>query len=143
MNPSGMEQPRILVVDDEPGVCEYLREFLEAKGYAVTTASSGAEALTAVENERPHLVLLDIVMPGMNGLEALQRILEIDPTIGVIMLSAVDDYKVVKKAIGKGAYDYITKPINLDYLELSILTRLAQTDLSVSGHRAKATQLPE
>lgn len=138
-----MENARILVADDDPDILEYLKEFLGGKGYSITTVSSGAEALTAVENERPHLVLLDIVMPGMNGLEALQRILEIDPTIGVIMLSAVDDYKVVKKAIGKGAYDYITKPINLDYLELSILTRLAQTDLSVSGHRAKATQLPE
>lgn len=135
MNPSGMEQPRILVVDDEPGVCEYLREFLEAKGYAVTTASSGVEALTAVDRARPHLVLLDILMPGMDGLEALQRILEIDPTIGVIMLTSVDDHQMVKKAVGKGAYDYITKPINFDYLELSILTRLAQTDLPVRGHR--------
>ncbi len=135
MNPSGMEQPRILVVDDEPEVCEYLKEFLEAKGYAVTTASNGAEALRAVERERSHLVLLDILMPVMNGLEALPRILEIDRTIGVIMLTSVDDYTIVKKAIGKGAYDYVTKPINFDYLELSILTRLAQTDLSLCGNR--------
>ena len=130
-----MEQARILVVDDDPGVLGYLKEFLDGKGYLVTTASSGAEALRAVERERPHLVLLDIVMPKMNGLEALQRILEIDQTIGVIMLTVVDDYKIVKQAIGKGAYDYITKPINFDYLELSILARLAQTDLSLRGHR--------
>lgn len=126
------DNARILVVDDEPMVLDYLKEFLEGKGYVVTTASSGPEALKVVESKRPHLVLLDILMPGMNGLEALPRILEIDPTIGVIMLTGIDDYRVVKKAIGKGAYDYITKPINFDYLETSILTRLAQTDLSLS-----------
>ena len=129
------ERARILVVDDEPEVCEVLKEFLETKGYAVSSASSGAEALAAVEKERPHLILLDIVMPKMNGLETLQRILEIDRTIAVIMLTAIDDYRIVKQAIGKGAYDYITKPINFDYLELSIVTRLAQTDLSLRGHR--------
>lgn len=129
------EKTRILVVDDEPGVLEVLKEFLETRGYQVTTAGSGAEALKAVQAERPHLVLLDIMMPGMNGLEALPRILEIDRTIGVMMLTAVDDYKIVKQAIGKGAYDYITKPINFDYLELSILTRLAQTDLPLRGCR--------
>lgn len=129
------EQARILVVDDEPEVCEVLKEFLEAKGYLVTTASSGAEALAAIEKERPHLVLLDIIMPGMNGLETLERILEIDRTIGVSMLTAVDDYKVIKEATGKGAYDYITKPINFGYLEVSILTRLAQMDLPLLGHR--------
>lgn len=133
------------MVDDEPAITDYLKEFLQGKGYSVTTASNGTEALEAVERERPHVVLLDILMPGMSGLEALPRILEKDSTIGIIMLTAVDDYRVIKKAIGKGAYDYITKPINLDYLELSILTRLAQTDLSVRGYRAKATrdELPE
>jgi len=135
-----MENAKILVVDDEPGIREYLKEFLEGKGYAVTTASNGAEALTAVESGRPHVVLLDILMPVMNGLEALPRILGIDPTIGVIMLSAIDDYQIVKQATGKGAYDYLTKPINLDYLELSILTRLAHTDLSLSGQRAEETR---
>ena len=135
-----MENAKILVVDDEPAVLDYLKEFLEGKGYVVTTASSGPEALKVVESKRPHLVLLDILMPGMNGLEALPRILEIDPTIGVIMLTAIDDYKVVKEAVGKGAYDYITKPINFDYLELSILTRLAQTDLSLRSQREEATQ---
>jgi len=130
-----MERARILVVDDEPEICEVLKEFLEARGYLVTTASSGAEALRAIEKQRPHLILLDIVMPGMNGLETLQRILETDRTIPVSMLTAVDDYKVVKQAIGKGAYDYITKPINFDYLEISILSKLAQTDLPLLDPR--------
>lgn len=123
------------MVDDEPEICEVLKEFLEARGYLVTTASSGAEALRAIEKQRPHLILLDIVMPGMNGLETLQRILETDRTIPVSMLTAVDDYKVVKQAIGKGAYDYITKPINFDYLEISILSKLAQTDLPLLDPR--------
>jgi CheY-like chemotaxis protein len=133
------EMPRILVVDDEPEVLETLKEFLHLRGYAVTTAGSGAEALKAVQAERPHVVLLDIMMPGMNGLEALPRILEIDPTVGIMMLTSVDDHEVVREAIGRGAYDYITKPINFDYLELSILTRLAQTDLSLRGRQRQMT----
>ncbi|MBI4562421.1 MAG: response regulator [Candidatus Rokubacteria bacterium] len=130
-----LETPRILVVDDEPEILDTLKEFLDVRGYRVTTAGSGAEALSAVQAERPHLVLLDIVMPGLNGLVTLRRILETDPTVGIMMLTSVDDHEVVREAIGRGAYDYITKPINFDYLELSILTRLAQTDLSLRGRQ--------
>lgn len=67
------EKDRILVVDDDAGVHEVLKEFLEAKGYAVFTASSGAEALKLVEEQRPHLILLDILMPGMDGVETARR----------------------------------------------------------------------
>lgn len=128
-----MEKSRILVVDDEPGVRELLKEFLETKGYVVTTASDGAEALTAFEEQKPHLILLDINMPGMNGLGTLQRIREVDRAVGIIMLTGVRDEDIAKEAMRKDAYDYVTKPFNLRYLELAVLTRLAQEEHSLHG----------
>ncbi len=119
---------RILVVDDETDVCQLLAEFLETKGYSVITASRGADALMAVKEQRPHLVLLDINMPGMNGLETLQHIRALDGDVGIIMLTAIEDEAVAKEAMRKNAYDYITKPLDFGYLELAILTRLAQRD---------------
>lgn len=125
-----IDQARILVVDDEPEVRQLVADFLEAKGYEVTTATSGVEALAAVAAQRPHLVLLDIMMPRMNGLEALQRIRQLDQSVGIIMLTAVEDEAIAKEAMRKEAYDYITKPIDFGYLELAILTKLAQKERS-------------
>lgn len=98
------------------------------------TASSGAEALTVIEEKRPHLILLDIIMPGMDGLETLQRIREVDQGVGIIMITAVDEEEIAKEAVRRGAYDYLTKPLDLTYLELVVLTRLAQTDRRRRGH---------
>lgn len=122
------EQARILVVDDEAEVRELVAEFLEVKGYAVITAANGLDALTAVKHYRPHLVLMDVMMPRMDGLETLRRIREADPGVGIIMLTAVEDEAIAKEAMKKEAYDYITKPLDFGYLELVILTKLAQVD---------------
>lgn len=119
------EQPWILVVDDEPDIRQLVAEFLEDKGYRALTAGSGLEAITAVQQDRPDLILMDIMMPQMNGLEALQRIRQIDRQVGVIMLTAVDDEAIAKQAMQREAYDYITKPLDFSYLELAILTKLA------------------
>jgi DNA-binding response OmpR family regulator len=124
---------RILVVDDDPAVRELLKEYLELKGYVVITASTGAEAVTAVQEQRPRLILLDILMPGMDGLAILQRIRQIDPTVGVIMLTAVGDEEIAKEALRQGAYDYITKPVDLAYLELAVLAKLAHENYSLQG----------
>jgi CheY-like chemotaxis protein len=118
-------QGRILVVDDEPDVCQLVAEFLESRGYAVQTAASGAEAISSIQVDPPDLVLMDIVMPRMSGLEALRRIREIDPRVGIIMLTAVEDEAVAREAMKGQAYDYITKPVDFGYLELAILTKLA------------------
>ena len=123
--------PRILVVDDEAHVRDVLKDFLERKGYVVSTASDGAEALSAVQKEKPQLVLLDVRMPGMDGLEALRRIRAADGTVGVIMLTAVHDEAIAREAMRSDAYDYVTKPVSLRYLELAVLTRLAQGERSV------------
>lgn len=116
---------KVLVVDDEPEAVELLVEFLSSKGYEVLTAASGEEALRRVKEDRPHLVLLDIRMPGMNGLEVLRRIREIDTEMGVIMVTAVNEEDVGRKALELGAFDYIVKPLDLKYLERSLWYKIA------------------
>jgi DNA-binding response OmpR family regulator len=115
---------RILVVEDEKETREFLSEFLTLRGYHVLTACDGLEALTTVKNERPHIVLLDIRMPGLDGIEVLRRIRALDKEVGVIMVTAVKDEKVGEYALKLGASDYITKPINLDDLEKSVYAKL-------------------
>jgi CheY-like chemotaxis protein len=84
---------RILVVDDEKNICELYRRELEDEGYSVSIAGSGGEALAAIESDPPDLVVLDIQMPGMNGIEALERILGRDKGIPVILNTAYSQYK--------------------------------------------------
>ncbi|MGH7409195.1 MAG: response regulator [Candidatus Methylomirabilales bacterium] len=111
---------QVLVVDDEPAAAELLVEFLSSKGYEVLTATSGEEALRRVKEDRPHLVLLDVRMPKMDGMEVLRRIREIDTEMGVIMVTAVNEEDVGRKALELGAFDYIVKPLDLKYLERSL-----------------------
>ncbi len=112
--------PRVLVVDDEPDAVELLQEFLTSKGYEVITAQGGEEALRSVKEDRPHLILLDVRMPKMNGLEVLKRVKEIDREVGVIMVTAVNEEETGRQALSLGAFDYITKPLDLKYLERSL-----------------------
>jgi DNA-binding response OmpR family regulator len=111
---------RVLVVDDEPDAVELLQEFLTSKGYEVATAFSGEEALRKVKEERPHLILLDVRMPGMNGLDVLRQVRQVDQEVGVIMVTAVNEEDTGREALKLGAFDYIVKPLNLEYLERSL-----------------------
>lgn len=115
---------KILVVDDEIEACNALKEFLEVKGYEVHTAQDGKTALDQVQELRPQLVLLDMIMPGMHGIEVLQEIKKIDPEIGVIMVTVVTNEAQAKKALELGAYDYITKPVDLNYLDTVVMVKL-------------------
>ena len=115
---------RILVVDDEIEVCKILKEFLSEKGYEVYTALDGPTALEKVRETKPHIVLLDIIMPGMGGIDVLKEIKKIDPTTGVIMITAVTDHELAKRTLELGAYDYITKPVDLDYLENVVMVMI-------------------
>jgi len=121
--------PRVLVVDDEPDFIELLREFLTAKGYEVIAASNGEEALRKVKEERPHLILLDVRMPKMNGLEVLKQVREIDHEVGVIMVTAVNEEETGRQALKLGAFDYITKPLDLKYLERSLWYKITTMTL--------------
>jgi class 3 adenylate cyclase/CheY-like chemotaxis protein len=105
---------KILVVDDTPHNVKLLADLLSVKGYRVVTAASGAEALALVEAERPTLVLLDVVMPGMSGYEVCRRIRE-NPATGVlpvIMVTALDPGQERIKGLEAGADDFLSKPIN-------------------------------
>ncbi len=120
---------KILVVDDEPDFCEALRDFLEAKGYSVLEAHDGDHALEIYRQERPDVVLLDIRMPGKDGLETLRELRAFDPEARVIMITAVQEEELDKQAwagMDEGTLDYITKPFDLHSLErtLSILERM-------------------
>ncbi len=121
--------PRVLVVDDEPDAVELLQEFLTAKGYEVIAASDGEEALRKVKEDRPHLILLDIRMPKMNGIEVLKRVREIDREVGVIMVTAVNEEETGRQALQLGAFDYITKPLDLKYLERSLWYKITTMTL--------------
>ncbi len=112
--------PRVLIVDDEPDAVELLQEFLSAKGYDILTASNGEDALRLVKTERPHLILLDVRMPKMDGLEVLRQVREIDQEVGVIMVTADNEEETGRQAMKLGAFDYIVKPLDLDYLERSL-----------------------
>ena len=115
---------RILVVDDEIVICDVLKEFLTLKGHEVHTALNGQAAIAKVKMERPHIVLLDILMPGMRGLKVLKDIKRLDPRLAVIMITGVMNKDVAKKAIALGAYDYITKPVDFEYLETVLMAKI-------------------
>jgi len=116
---------RILVVDDEVETCDLLKRYLTKKGFQVYTALSGEDAVNIVKEERPHIVLLDIRMPGMGGIEALKKIKEIDREIGVVMITAVKEEETAKEILKLGADDYITKPMDLKYLDNVLMVKIA------------------
>ena len=116
-------------MDDDPATVELLQEFLVAKGYEVITAGDGAEALQKVKEERPHLILLDIHMPKMDGLEALRHMKAIDPAVGVIMITGVNEEAIGRQAMELGAFDYIVKPLDLPYLERTLWYKLTMMTL--------------
>jgi len=118
----------VLGVDDDDTVQETLRRFLDSKGYDVHTADNGEEALEALERVAPDVMLLDIRMPGMDGLEVLQRVEEEGLEVGVIMISGQADEETARRTLEQGAADYITKPFDLDYLELSLVAKLMTLD---------------
>ena len=119
-----MRLGKVLVVDDELEVRQVLREFLSSRGYDVTTASGGAEAVAIVGTIKPDLVLLDVAMPDMDGVETLKRIVAIEPALAVIMVTANADIGVTSKLLALGAVDYVPKPFDLDYLDQAVSTQI-------------------
>ena len=112
---------RVLVVDDELFICELLQEYLSLQGYEVNFATNGEEAVSLFEEFRPHIVLLDIRMPGMNGIGVLRRIKEMDSSSKVIMLSAYGEDGIVGDALQMGADRYLQKPMQLEQLTKILL----------------------
>jgi PAS domain S-box-containing protein len=134
-------RPRVLVVDDEMGPRESLRMLLKLH-YEIRTAASAPAALEALQEFRPDLVILDIKMPEMDGLEALRRIKRFDPSIEVVMITAYASLETVKLALSHGAFEYLIKPFSRQDLEDVVRRALLrrQTDL---GTRSQLARLVE
>jgi DNA-binding response OmpR family regulator len=107
---------KILVVDDEKDVCDFVQCFFSLRGYKVFTANNGEEAIGITEKEDPLIVLQDIKMPGIDGIETLRRMKQKRPNNRVIMVTGLDDTQRMKEATELGADGYITKPLVLDDL---------------------------
>ena len=117
---------KVLVVDDELDVCHLLKKHLKSQDYQVEIALNVETALEKQLTFRPHVILLDIKMPGMTGLHALQQMKSEDPDVRILMVTAVQDEAVARHAVREGADDYVTKPLDLDYLTTSILVNYIQ-----------------
>jgi DNA-binding NtrC family response regulator len=128
---------RILLVDDEPGIRAALKMVLEP-AYETVTASSAREGLQALRGESPSLVLLDIVMPGEDGLEFLETIRAEQPDVPVIMLSALNALKTAVEAMKRGATDYLTKPFDAEELRLKVSKALSARELEREVHYLRA-----
>ncbi|MBN1687883.1 MAG: response regulator [Candidatus Omnitrophica bacterium] len=120
-----MKTPRkLLVIDDEPEIGEIVKDFLDEQGYITLLATDAKQGLALLEKEHPDIILLDILLPEIDGLECLEKIRQIDEKVIVVVASGLQDEQVAKKAIQKGAYDYILKPFDLSYLQNNILGRV-------------------
>lgn len=117
---------KILVVDDETDICDFVKNFFQERGYEVLTALNGEEAIGIAKEEKPELILLDIKMKGMDGIAALKHFKEMDKSQKVIMVTALEDQGKIDEAFKLGACDYITKPLVLDYLEHAVEKNLKQ-----------------
>ena len=124
-----MRKTRILVVDDDDNLRWVVQTQLEDAGYDAATAADGPAALAAIQESRPALVLTDLKMPGMSGLELLKKIRADDPEIPVIMITAFGTIQNAVEAVKSGAYDYLTKPIDYEDLLLGVKRALDHTHL--------------
>ncbi len=115
---------KILIVDDNENACFLLKSFLDELGYDVSVSHSGIDAVRKVKQLKPDIMLLDLIMDGINGMEVLRRVRLFNNSIGIIMVTAVTDEGVGKEALEKGADEYITKPIDYDHLSECILVDL-------------------
>ena len=118
--------PKILIVDDELDVREFSRNFFRKRGLDVRVASDGKEALLLIEQDLPDLILLDVRMEGMSGIEVLRELRRRNVTVKVVMVSGTEDEEIVKEASGLGCLGFIHKPLVLEELKRVVLSHIAQ-----------------
>ncbi|MFL5339246.1 MAG: response regulator, partial [Gemmataceae bacterium] len=119
----------ILVVDDEPLIRETLAEYLTQEGFAVTACASGEEAIAQSESQRFDAALCDVQLPGVDGLELLQRLLQLNPELFVLLITAYATVENAVEAFQRGAHDYLMKPILLDEVSGKLRRLLAARDV--------------
>ncbi|MFQ5898031.1 MAG: response regulator [Candidatus Methylomirabilia bacterium] len=120
---------KILVADDEPDMCSFLAEVLQAEGFEVVTAEDGRAALDLVTVDDPAVAILDLRMPGLDGLAALEKLKAIAPQLPVIMLTAYGDIATAVQAMRLGAHDYLTKPCDSDDIVITVRRALERQEL--------------
>src|SRR3989338_4809396 len=133
----------ILIAEDEKNTREGIVRFLEGLDYEVLEATNGAEAWEIYLKEKPDWVLADIKMPSMNGIELLEKIMAHNPSTAVILLTAYGTVEDAVKAIKKGAFYYLTKPINLEELEFQVKKALARQNLEEENLELKKALFSE
>ena len=132
-----MRAPQILLVDDEPSILRYTKTLLEIENYSVETASSGEEALERINRgPAPNLMVLDLVLPGMDGLQTLEHCKKMRPEQKVVMMSCINDASKVVQAIKLGASDYVTKPFQAPQFH-GVVRRALETTSQVSAQATK------
>jgi two-component system nitrogen regulation response regulator NtrX len=129
---------RVLVVDDEKGIREALKQVLEYEEIEVQTCPSGGEALQLYADFQPHLVFLDVKMQGMDGLETLRKLRELDGHAQVVMISGHGTIQTAVEATQLGAYDFLEKPLDTDRILLTLRNALQHVDLASENVRLKA-----
>jgi two-component system response regulator (stage 0 sporulation protein F) len=120
MDKKKLVDKKVLIVDDQYGIRVLLYEVFGKEGYQTFQASNGKAALEIVKNQAPDLVLLDMKIPGMDGLEILKNIKKMDPAIKVIMMTAYGELDMIKEATDLGALTHFTKPFDIDELRLAV-----------------------
>ena len=120
---------KILVVDDEAEIRSLLDAVLQSKGFEVVTAADGAAALEQLQREHPSVILMDLSMPRMSGMDALPEIKRLDPDVPVIICTAHADLATAVRAMKLGAYDYLTKPFDLELLALTLQRAVERNQL--------------
>ena len=133
---------RILIVDDEQDLRIIFKRFLEVDGFSCEIAGTGEEALEILENEAFSLVMTDINMPGMSGIDLLREVRDRYPEVAVLVISAVDDRKVAVKALELGAFSYIIKPVTRNELAINVINGLRHRFLEIE-HRRRNERLEE
>ncbi|CDN42610.1 MULTISPECIES: response regulator [Paenibacillus] len=119
-----MDKKKVLIVDDQNGIRVLLMEVFTSEGYTTFQASNGKLALDIVRNENPDLVLLDMKIPGMDGLEILKHVKTINRSIKVIMMTAYGELDMIKEATDLGAVMHFTKPFDIDEMRLAVNMQL-------------------
>ena len=124
---------RILIVDDEAEALLFLADYVRSLRHEVATAGDGLEALEKAKAWNPHLVLLDVRMPRMDGITALKKLKEQNPDIAVLMMTAMREEGVAKEAMQLGAFDYVTKPVDLARLRMLVEFKLVEVAAEEDG----------
>ena len=120
-----IKRGKVLVIDDEPSIVELFTDYLNGQGFDVISAGGGEEGLDRLRLDGPDIVLLDMRMPGLDGLETLRRIRKVNVRVPVLMVSGNDDIAAAKEAIALGAFDYTLKPVDFNYLGRALDKMLA------------------